>query len=264
MVAALERSRPHFAGLADKGGCGVRRHTHWEAASTPQVLPDYLQTMPDLEMHEFPDVPGGYAYGRSFTTFLIDMPLYIAWLHEQIRRAGGEFVYLPNRLRDLDDLARLPHERLFNCTGLGARELCNDPTVYPIRGQLAIVAPQPQLTWSISADGFYVYPRSRDTVIGGTSEPHVWDETADLTVASLLLRAGRRILPELTDASLLRITAGLRPFRQDSIRIETEIVKDRVIVHNYGHGGAGITLSWGSAELALELAATGRFARWPA
>ena len=144
-------------------------------------------------------------------------------------------------------------------TGLGATVVVeNMPGAATTHGaaQVAIVGAQPDMDWSISADGFYVYPRSNDTVIGGTAEHHVDTETTDRTALSLLVRANRRILPHLSDASILRSAAGLRPFRDETIRVEAETVGDRRIVHNYGHGGAGITLSWGSAELALDLALT--------
>jgi D-amino-acid oxidase len=117
-----------------------------------------------------------------------------------------------------------------------------------------VVRPQPQLDFSISADGFYVYPRSTDTVVGGTVEPFAESEEPDPPVIAVLLRAARRILPELSDADVLRTLAGLRPYRRDSIRIDAETIGSCRVVHNYGHGGSGVTLSWGSAELAADLA----------
>jgi D-amino-acid oxidase len=252
----LTRAWSHFDQLAGHPGapCGVRRHTHWEASSS-QLLPQaYLSIMPDLKTAQFPDVPGGYRYGRSYTTFFIDIPLYLPWLYGELKRLGGQLVHLPRRYEDLEELARLPHDVVFNCTGLGARQLCKDDKVYAIRGQIAIIGPQPDMDWSISADGFYVYPRSTDTVIGGTAEPHNYSETNDHIALSLLLRANRRIIKDLDDSMLIRSASGLRPYREDSVRIEPEAVGGRRIIHQYGHGGAGITLSWGSAEVALDLA----------
>jgi D-amino-acid oxidase len=132
-----------------------------------------------------------------------------------------------------------------------------DNSVYAIKGQVALVGPRPEMDWSISADGYYCYPRASDTVIGGTTERHVYTETTDWIALSLMVRANRRILPDLEEASIRASVAGLRPFREQGVRVELETVKGRRIIHNYGHGGAGVTLSWGSAELALELARTG-------
>ncbi len=61
--------------------------------------------------------------------------------------------------------------------------------------------------------------------------------------------------PDLTEGRILRRVAGLRPFRTGGIRLEAERVADKTVVHNYGHGGAGVTLSWGSAEVAADLVA---------
>ena len=255
-LTMLTQSWEHFDRLAQHNGLpsGVRLHTHWEASSSPVVHQPYLDVMKDLAVFEHPHVPGGYQSGRRYTTFFIDTPVYLPWLLREFMQSGGAFVHLQRRYEDLEELSTLPHEIIFNCTGLGSRKLCNDSSLYPIKGQVAIVAPQPQMDWSISADGFYVYPRSTDTVLGGTTEHHVETTTNDWVALSLLVRANRRILPHLTDASIVRGIAGLRPYRTQTIRVEAETVRDRRIVHNYGHGGAGVSLSWGSAERALEVA----------
>ncbi|MGD8329694.1 MAG: FAD-dependent oxidoreductase [Acidobacteriota bacterium] len=52
----------------------------------------------------------------------------------------------------------------------------------------------------------------------------------------------------------IRTIVGLRPFRATGFRVETERLDDKVLVHNYGHGGAGVTFSWGTSQLAVEQA----------
>jgi D-amino-acid oxidase len=86
---------------------------------------------------------------------------------------------------------------------------------------------------------------------------------------SLLLEgcAGKRVHPSLNPAAVsqlhlpkvlvsadreIRTTACLRPFRAPGFRLAAEKLGDKLCVHNYGHGGAGITLSWGTAQLATE------------
>lgn len=59
--------------------------------------------------------------------------------------------------------------------------------------------------------------------------------------------------PQLTDDQILRVVCGLRPCRHGGLRIETETDGDRLIVHQYGHGGCGVTISFGTAEIACEL-----------
>ncbi|MEM7625036.1 MAG: FAD-dependent oxidoreductase [Planctomycetota bacterium] len=58
--------------------------------------------------------------------------------------------------------------------------------------------------------------------------------------------------PDLSDGRILRRVAGIRPYRRGSYRLEYERVGTKHVVHNYGHGGAGFTLSWGAAELAVD------------
>src|ERR1051325_7324586 len=59
-----------------------------------------------------------------------------------------------------------------------------------------------------------------------------------------------RVAPE----RVIQQVVGLRPFRRSGFRVEAESLGDKVLVHNYGHGGGGMSLSWGSADLAAKLA----------
>jgi glycine/D-amino acid oxidase-like deaminating enzyme len=52
---------------------------------------------------------------------------------------------------------------------------------------------------------------------------------------------------------IIREIVGLRPFRPEGFVVEAERVGNKILIHNYGHGGAGITLSWGTATQAVEL-----------
>jgi glycine/D-amino acid oxidase-like deaminating enzyme len=202
--------------------------------------------------HEEPDIPGGYPFGWRFSTFFVDTPIFLPWLVGHLAAAGGEMAP-PRRFASLEELAGLPHDIVFNCTGLGARALCEDHAVTPVRGQIAVVGPQPAMDWSIKHDTFYVYPRRDDTVLGGTNEADVWEERTDAETIAAILRANQRILPHLQPSDVRRTYAGLRPYRAGGMRVEVESVAGTPIVHNYGHSGAGITFSWGSAREAVGL-----------
>jgi glycine/D-amino acid oxidase-like deaminating enzyme len=56
---------------------------------------------------------------------------------------------------------------------------------------------------------------------------------------------------------VIRSTVGLRPFRPAGFVVRAEKLDTKTVIHNYGHGGAGITLSWGTAQLAVDLAPRG-------
>lgn len=233
---------------------GVRLHTHWEAASAPKVHERYLEVMQNVEIFAAREAPGAYQHSWKYDTFFIDMSLYLPWLRAHLESLGVRFVRVESqRFATLADLADVPEDVAFNCTGLGARTLCQDNAVYAIKGQVVLVKPRPALDWSISADGFYMYPRRHDTVLGGTTEHHVYSEHNDEAVTQVLLRAHRRLLPDLTPEDVLGVAYGLRPYRKSGVRVEKETVGNTTVIHNYGHGGAGVTLSLGSAKMALDL-----------
>src|SRR4029453_4180252 len=62
----------------------------------------------------------------------------------------------------------------------------------------------------------------------------------------------RRLVPvRVSEDRVIRTVVGLRPFRPSGFRVEVEKLGDKTVVHNYGHGGGGITLSWGNSALAV-------------
>lgn len=97
--------------------------------------------------------------------------------------------------------------------------------------------------WLDSAGPTYVVPRSRDIVVGGTDDEGEWSRTPDEETARTILRRATDLVPGLAGARVLRHKVGLRPVRP-VVRLE----RDGHLVHCYGHGGAGVTLSWGCAD----------------
>jgi D-amino-acid oxidase len=93
-------------------------------------------------------------------------------------------------------------------------------------------------------------------VLGGTYEPDRYDPVpAEATTRAIVERC-TRLVPELRGARLLGQLVGLRPARHGGARVEAE---DGWLVHNYGHGGAGMTLSWGCADEVTRLTSTANF-----
>jgi len=186
---------------------------------------------------------------------LIDMSTHLPWLRERFLAAGGTV-----EERTVSDLAEVDAPVVVNCTGLGARELVPDPSVRPVRGQLVVVENPGIHTWltSTGADGemAYFFPQPGRLLLGGTAVDDDWSTEPDPAVAEAIVRRCAALRPEIAGARVLGHRVGLRPAR-DAVRLEREPLPDgRVLVHNYGHGGAGVTVAWGCAQEAAGLAAS--------
>lgn len=222
--------------LADDPATGVRLVPGTEVLAEPAVLPWWAAAVPGLE--RAPSVPSGYVDGWSFTTPVVEMPIHLAWLRTRVLELGGTLTRLAVRgLPEGGDV-------VVNCSGLGARLLAADLSVTPVRGQVVVVEQVGVDRWWLdSAAPMYVVPRSGDVVVGGTDEEGEWSRTPSPATATAILERATRLVPALAHARVLRHQVGLRPARP-AVRLE------RVgrVVHCYGHGGAGVTLSWGCAE----------------
>lgn len=183
-------------------------------------------------------VPDGYEVGRTFNAPVVEMPVYLDWLATLVHERGGTITRM--------NLSGLPAgaDVVVNCTGIASRFLAADDSVYPVQGQVVVVEQVGLDRWWLDSDGpTYVVPRSRDIVIGGTDVEGEWSRTPSPEVASAILRRALRLVPELAGADVLAHRVGLRPARP-TVRLER--VED--VVHCYGHGGSGVTLSWGCAD----------------
>ncbi|WP_217167347.1 FAD-dependent oxidoreductase [Streptomyces sp. AC512_CC834] len=185
---------------------------------------------------------------------LIDMSTHLPWLRERLVAAGGTV-----EARAVTHLAEADAPVVVNCTGLGARELVPDPDVRPVRGQLVVVENPGIRTWLVSNDPVsgevtYFLPQPGRLLLGGTAEDDVWSAEPDPAVAEDIVRRCAALRPEIAGARVLAHPVGLRPARS-AVRLERETLPDgRLLVHNYGHGGAGVTVAWGCAQEAAALA----------
>ncbi|MGW7279862.1 FAD-dependent oxidoreductase [Streptomyces sp. NPDC054844] len=185
---------------------------------------------------------------------LIDMSTHLSWLRKRLVSAGGVV-----ETRAVTDLAEAEAPVVVNCTGLGARELVPDASVRPVRGQLVVVENPGIRTWMVSTDPVsgemaYFFPQPGRLVLGGTAEEDAWSAEPDPAVAEAIVRRCAALRPEIAGAWVLAHLVGLRPAR-DAVRLERERLPDgRLLVHNYGHGGAGVTVAWGCAREAAGLA----------
>ena len=199
--------------------------------------------------------------GLSARLPLIDMPVHLAWLRDRLGKAGGTV-----EERAVRGLAEVPAPVVVNCTGLGARSLVPDPAVRPVRGQLVVVENPGITTWYTSeeedgeAEGgasAYFFPQPGGLLLGGTAQEDAWSLEPDPDIAAGIVARCAAVRPEIAGARVLEHRVGLRPVR-DAVRIAREVRPDGgVLVHNYGHGGAGVTVAWGCAREAAGLVGPG-------
>ncbi|MFD7071630.1 FAD-dependent oxidoreductase [Streptomyces sp. NPDC059913] len=249
-----QRSLEIFRKLVEDPSTGVRLTTGIEASRTAEEPPDWATTLPGFRPCEPTELPAEFSAGYRFTVPLIDMPTYLDYLLRRLDAAGGTVER--RRLASLADAG--PARVIVNCTGLDAQELVPDPDLRPIRGQHVVVA-NPGLTeffsedTGLSPDLLCFYPHGDTVVLGGTAIDGEGDLTADDKAAAGIMARCTEVEPRLAEARILEHRIGTRPTRA-TVRVEPERLEDgTVVVHNYGHGGAGVTLSWGCAEEAASL-----------
>jgi D-amino-acid oxidase len=241
VLAWSARSYAVFAGLADVAGSGVVVREGLEVFGAPQADPWWRSAVPALS---HVPAPAGYADAWTFASPVVEMPVYLRWLVARVEDLGGTITRL--------NLAALPTgpDVVVNASGIGSRLLAGDQSVHPVRGQVVYVEQVGLDRWLLdsSAGLTYVVPRSTDIVLGGSDEEGEWSRTPSPETANAILDHARRLVPELAGARVLRHRVGLRPARP-TVRVER--VGD--VVHCYGHGGAGVTLSWGTADEVVAL-----------
>ncbi|HEX6446471.1 MAG TPA: FAD-dependent oxidoreductase [Streptosporangiales bacterium] len=233
---------------SDEPDSGVRMRWGTELLRDPQDDPWWREAVSGFRRLAAP--PDGFRDGWRFGTPIVDMPTYLPWLAQRIEKAGGRITRMA--------LPALPNRAplVVNCSGIAARSLVGDESIGPVRGQVAYVSQVGLTEWLLEESDevlpIYVVPRLNDIVVGGTAQPGDWNRRPDPDLAARILDRARALVPELRDATVLGHRVGLRPVRP-TVRLETEHNADGgLVVHCYGHGGAGVTLSWGCADEVVE------------
>lgn len=216
-------------------------------------LASWYEAVPGLRRAHPEELLAGCASGWRARTPLVDMPAHLRYLEGRLTAAGGTVEQ--RTVTSLEEAGRAAG-LLVNCSGLGARDLVPDPDVHPVQGQLVIVENPGIEEWYVradtgAADTTYLLPQPYGLVLGGTAVEHAWSREPDPAVARAIVARCARYFPELARARVLEHKVGLRPARP-AVRLEAErLAGGAVCVHNYGHGGAGVTVAWGCAEEVL-------------
>ena len=131
----------------------------------------------------------GFDYVQQFSTMMIEPPIYLNALRRDFFLAGGEIKV--RTFQSLKDVASLRESVIINCTGLGSGKLFNDTEITPVRGQLCILMPQPEIDYCYSGivDGQFIYmlPRKDGILLGGTFQKGNWSLTPDDSDSEMIL-----------------------------------------------------------------------------
>jgi glycine/D-amino acid oxidase-like deaminating enzyme len=145
-----------------------------DEASLGSELPGGNDLYPQREVHRDAERYFGFPYARQYSTMLVEPPVYLNALLRDFYIAGGKLVV--KEFRHREELMRLPEPVIFNCTGLGARALFGDQKLSPVRGQMEVLLPQPEIDYCYLSSG-YMFPRRDGIILGGTWDRDDWSLT---------------------------------------------------------------------------------------
>jgi len=292
----FSRSQEVFARLAAFQQSGIRWQHHYELDAAEVVdLPPYTRTLAEFSPFDsarghlpFDRILGRRLSGWVARILFAEMPTYLTYLFRRYLLSGGQII--PRSIQP-GEFRSIPASLIVNCTGIWARSLFGDLTIHPIRGYLTFVRnvpvpPDPTGLFSYNYKppddeypfDVYFFPRrvldggnEPGWLLGGTrevGEPGI-DGTWRFPATGVEMRDGiPAAITDLNSVLLKRLTGidiasyertccrGFRPGRSGGIRLELSNEDGIPVVHNYGHGGAGVALSWGCALRVLEMVRT--------
>jgi D-amino-acid oxidase len=234
-----------FTRLADDPATGVMLRPGTVVHRSPEP-PDlsWAAPLPDHRPATPEELPAGASAGTRCTVPVIDTGRYLPWLRDRVLAAGGEV--LPGRV----SLDEVDGDVVVLAAGLASGPMLGDPSGLPVQGQVVRLADPGLPGWVLDEDNpgglTFVVPRGPDVVCGGTAVEGGTGTHPDPDAEAGILARARALVPELRNAPVLSRAAGVRPTRP-TVRLERLEVGGRPVVACYGHGGAGVTLSWGCA-----------------
>jgi len=167
---------------------GVRWLPTYTQRATPEarLLPTFPPINRVLGPHEHP-FPVEHLV--RYDTLYVETGRFLRQLIRDIQIAGGRIEQ--RRFASPADIAALPERLVFNCTGLGARDLFGDVELRPARGQLAILLPQPEIRYAFSGEAGYMFPRADGIILGGTFQLDHWETEPDPATTDQIIAAHR-------------------------------------------------------------------------
>lgn len=242
------QSLREFIALAQSGAGGVSLCEGVKYFYRPMGNPWWAESVPAFRRLGPDELKDGQRDGFAFTLPVADMSQYLPYLRERFERGGGSI-----EVREVSDFAEALAAApiVVNCAGLGAKELAKDRALFPIRGIVVYTEPLDKPAFVMATDYpkgmIYTIPRRNSCILGGIADDDDWSLTATPEECRAIEERCRELVPALRGKKVIGHKVGLRPGR-DAIRFDVEARGSAKIIHNYGHGGSGMTLSWGCAD----------------
>ncbi|KAG6457338.1 hypothetical protein O3G_MSEX010248 [Manduca sexta] len=214
------------------------------------LIEDIVPVYRPVEKDELKICGEGWKYGSYYETLKIECDKYLPWTEGIIKQNGAKIIQ-----RKVDSLASLTeYDLVLNCTGMGAKYLCNDTDLVAIRGQVIKVR-APWLKYSVYGDyDTYVIPGFNGlATLGGVRQYDSYNMNVCKHDAAAIFERCCELVPSLKDAEIIGHRVGLRPHRVP-VRLEPELVGGVKVVHCYGHGGYGVMCAPGTAITAVQIA----------
>jgi D-amino-acid oxidase len=238
-----------LSALADEPDTGVHQLPGREVAASVASPPKWMDLLSPVRILGAGELPAGFLSGWSYTAPAVNMAVYLEYLLGRYADLGGTVDYAM-----VPSLAAVDAPVVVNCTGIGARALTGDDSLVPIRGQV-VVTENPGIDEFYidhgapgDVDYVYAFPHGDVIVLGGTAHLGASDLAPRPEISARILADAAAVFPALRGARVITERVGLRPYRPE-VRLEAETLPGgRTLWHNYGHGGAGVTLSWGCAR----------------
>lgn len=291
IIEIFKLSQLFFSKLYEISFTGLTKHEHFELFAFENSIDDYAplisgyETLSDLGWHpRHPEIP--IKSGWKFNCFFADWTDYFPQLVHSFLQNNGAFI---SGAVDLNSYATINEDIIINCSGLGATQFTDeDKSPLILKGHLLKINNSVELKSpsgntvsynfsagpEIYADSFgtpfdvYCYPRKHDWILGGSRFKGTLDSNGKWISKDELSQQFPTQIESL-NSEIIKETFGtdLSEFREKEyqhsyryvrnkkkgLRLESENTSDRLIIHNYGHGGAGVTLSWGCAFTILQM-----------